>query len=252
MARIKVHILNFHSIFSHIDIVLENTSTKPHSYYGINRWAEPMNEWYRQSFFCRPDVYMNSASSIYSFEINANPNEITKRYIKYWFDTNNESSIFDINCAVDVQWFLAEFAGVPKPNLSNISFNHLISGIIWPSFIPCPVTLPGRIMSNAKFYSEAINHPEIASKYTRLFLYTCMTISILAIKASIFAISLAAIILSGGIAGVAIAGSAAVGVASAYGFFAAHNKLSAKIIADDINQSEELRLTQEALIQPAL
>ncbi len=26
MAKIKVHVLNFHSIFSHIEIVLENTS----------------------------------------------------------------------------------------------------------------------------------------------------------------------------------------------------------------------------------
>lgn len=251
MAKIKVHILNFHSIFSHIDIVLENTSTEPHLYYGINRWVEPMSEWYRQSCFCRPDVYINSASSIYSFEINANPDEITKRYIQYWFDTKNEPSILDSNCAVVAQWFLTEFAGIPKPNLSNISFNHLISGIIWPSFIPCPVTLPGRIMFNAKFHIEVMINPELANKYTRLFLYTCMAISTLAGAASIFAIIVAAKIVSGGITLAAIVGCAAIGAASTYVFFNAHNKLSAKNIADDRNNAADPCLTQEALMQPS-
>lgn len=246
MSKIKVHVLNFHSIFSHIEIVLENTSTEPHKYYGINRWESPNNNW----SFNGPKQYIAQASSIYSFDIDANPDDITKRWKKYWYKTEGEASILGKNCAVAAQWFLTEFAGIPKPNLSNVSWNHLALGIIWPSFIPCPITLPGRVMSNTKFHVEAKTNPEIANQYTRLFLYTSMALATLAFATSVFAITVAATILTGGVAALAIAGISAAGVASTYGFFKAHNILSAKNISDEMKKTDELLplVKEESLI----
>ena len=235
MAKIKVHVLNFHGIFSHIEIVLENTSTEPHTYYGINRWQGPSINWSING----PENYIEQASSSYSFDIDANPNEITNRWIEYWSETDREASILGKNCAVAAQWFLTEFAGIPKPNLSNVSWNHLALGIIWPSFISCPVTLPGRIMSNAKFHIEARINPEIANQYTHLFLYTSMALATFMVATTVFAITVAATVLSAGIAAIAIAGCAAVGITSTYGFFKAHNILSAKNISAEMKKNDD-------------
>ncbi|GEM_PF-2356193 len=235
MSRIKVHVLNFHGIFSHIEIVLENTSTVPSRYYGINRWEAPEYGWSING----PKQYIKQAGSTYSFEIDAEPAKIISRWDEYWKKTESEASVLGKNCAVAAQWFLTEFAGIPKPNLSNVSWNHLALGIIWPSFIPCPVTLPGRIMSNAKFHIESRTNPEVANQYTHLFLYASMALATLMFSASIFAIAVAATILSGGIAAVAIAGCAVVGVASTYGFFKAHNILSAKHISAEMKKKDD-------------
>ncbi len=244
MAKIKVHVLNFHSIFSHIEIVLENASTKPHTYYRVNRWEEPLDKWRTYG----PKQYIEQASSTYSFDIEADPDEITNRWRNYWLDTWNDASILGKNCAVAAQWFLTEFTGIPKPSLSNISWNHLIFGIVWPSFLPCPVTLPGRIMSNAKFHIEARDNSEIANQYSRLFLYTTMSLATLVFAASVFALAVAATILSGGIAALAISGCVAVGIASTYGFFKAHNILSAKNISGDRKETNERPLIKDDLI----
>ena len=59
------------------------------------------------------------------------------------------------NCADATRRFLTEFAYIPSPQASlthNISFNHLIFGVFWPSFIPSLVTLPGRVMDNTKYH----------------------------------------------------------------------------------------------------
>lgn len=233
MDKIRVHVLNFHGISSHIEIVLEKTSTEPHTYYGINRWAEPGSKWNING----PKRYIKQASSTYSFDIYAHSDEIVDIWKKYWSETDSEASILGKNCAVAAQWFLTEFAGIPKPGLANISWNHLTLGIIWPSFIPCPVTLPGRIMSNAKFHIEARLNPEIANQYTHLFLYTSMAFTTLMFATSVFAIAVAATILSGGIAAGAVAACAVVGIASTYGFFKAHNILSAKNISAGIKKN---------------
>lgn len=234
MAKIKVHVLNFHRIFSHIEIVLVNTSTTPTRYYGINRWDTPSPEW---SIYNR-DNTIYSASSCYSFDIEANPNEITRKWVQYWDATQCEAHVLGKNCAVAAEWFLTEFAGIPKPNLSNVSWNHLALGIIWPSFIPCPVTLPGRIMSNATFHIDARTKPEIANQYSHLFLYTSMALATFMFAASAFAITVAATILSGAIASVAVAGCAAVNVASTYGFFKAYNILSAQNISAEMKKKD--------------
>ena len=126
MAHIKVHLLNFHSIFSHIEIVLEDTSTKPHAYYGINRWAQPQSYWNQEA---KSSIAM--ASSVYRFDIDADPTVIMSRWLKYWNETQAKASILGNNCAVSAQWFLTEFAGIPKPSLSNVSVNHLIFGMVW-------------------------------------------------------------------------------------------------------------------------
>ena len=229
---IRVHVLNFHSIFPHIEIVLENTSTK--TYYGINRWELPENGWSQ-----KPQSYITSASSVYTFDIDADPNTIVQNWRKYWSETEEEASILGNNCAVAAQWFLTEFAAIPSPNLSNVSFNHLAFGIVWPSIIPCPVTLPGRIMSNVKFHVEARHHPEMADQYSKLFLYASIALAVLALSASIFALSVAATVLTGGIATLAITCSIIGIVASSYGFFQATNFLSAKGIGDELKKADE-------------
>lgn len=237
MAKIKVHLLNFHGFHSHIEIVLENISTKPHEYYGINRWSYPYDNW----SISGPKQYIEQASSAYSFDIEADPYKITKRWKKYWRDTWVDASILGKNCAVAAQWFLTEFAGVPKPSLPNVSWNHLVFGIVWPSFLPCPATLPGRIMSNAKFNIKARDNPEIANKYSHLFLYTSMSFATLVFTASIFSLAVAATILSGGIATLAISGCTAVGIASTYAFFKANNILSAKKISNNPKETDKYR-----------
>lgn len=228
MANIKVHLLNFHGIFSHTELLLEDTSVEPHLSYVINRWCSPRSKWrpFRQQ-------ELHQASSIYSFDIEADPQKIIDEWTKYWIETNAQASILGNNCAVAAQWFLTRFAHIPAPNLSNVSVNYIIGPLFWPSFIPCPVTLPGRIISNAKFYMEARNHPEIANQYSRLFLYTSIALTALAVTASIVALTIAAIFLSGLIAALVIIGCVAAGAASSYGFFKTTNTLSAKNIADN-------------------
>ena len=234
-SKIKVHVLNFHGLFSHIEIVLENTSTEPHTYYGINRWDTPDSQWR----IFGPQDMIDEASSVYSFDIDANPDDITKSWRKYWTETESEANILGKNCAVAAQWFLTEFAGIPEPDISNVSWNHLALGVVWPSFIPCPLTLPGRVMSNAQFYIEAKNNPEAANKYSQLFLYASMALATLAIATSVAAVIVAATILTGGIAAAVIAPAIVIGVASTYGFFKAHNVLAAKNITNDMKKAEE-------------
>ena len=234
MAKIKVHVLNFHSIWSHVELVLENTSTQPHTYYGINRWQGPGFNWGNGAKYA-----IREASSTYSFDIEAEPNELVSSWKEYWYGTWGSANIVGNNCAVAAQWFLTKFAGIPEPGLSNISLNHLAFGIVWPSLIPCPVTLPGRIMSNVKFHVEAKNR-ESASQFMHVFLYTSLALATLAIGASIFALSLAATVLTGGLAGLTIVASVVAGAASSYGFFKAYNAVSQMSIVDRLKKNEQL------------
>lgn len=248
MADIKVHVLNFHSIWTHIEIVLENTSTKPHTYYGINRWETPTNNW----SVAGPKAYIAQADSSYTFDIEANPTEITKKWRTYWAETWSEAGILSNNCAVAAQWFLTEFAGIPKPSLSNLSLNLLAFGIMWPSFIPCPVTLSGRVMSNVKFHIEARTNPEISAQYSYLFLYTSIALATLVFAASVFALAVAASILTGGIATAAIVGCSITGIASSYGFFKAYNLLSAKNSAEDYYNSKKQSVDEDQLSESTI
>lgn len=227
MAHIKVHLLNFHNIVSHVAIVLEDNSTDPHTYYEMDRWKEPEKDWNQQA-----KAIIDRASSIYSFNIEANPEDLVKKWTDYWNNTKAGASALGDNCAVATQWFLSEFANIPQPDLSNISTNHFILGTVWPSFIPCPFWLPGRVMSNAQFYLEARNHPEIASHYSKLFLYTSILLAALTLAASINNIASASSTSEYGLLGI-------VSSYSSYVFFKSMNLLSAKKIADKNDERDK-------------
>lgn len=180
MAQIKVHLLNFHGPFnSHIEIVLENLSDKNRGFYNLDRWSTPLKTWGK-----KPEGYIANASSVYSFDIIADPYDITNSWINYWYDTEEDARVLGDNCAVATQWFLSKFAGIPQPGSSNFSLNYLSCGVVWPSFIPCFVTLPGRILSNAKFHLEAKNNPEMAAQYSRLLEYIYKALAVLAFAVS--------------------------------------------------------------------
>lgn len=220
MSKINVHVLNFYGPVTHIEILLENTSVAPHTYYTINRWDTPKAEWHKK----HQDI-LNYAGSKYTFSIEANPNDIISEWTAYWKETDANSSILGQNCAVAAQWFLNHFADIPNPGLSNLSMNHLLFGMFWPSFIPFPVTLPGRIMSNAKFHIEAKEHPENAAQYAKLFLYTSLAVSLLLLTASVLTLALASHM---------IGAALLTGVVSGYGFFTAYNLLSAQNLTSDV------------------
>ncbi|WP_298623977.1 hypothetical protein [uncultured Legionella sp.] len=94
-------------------------------------------------------------------------------------------------------------------------------------------------MSNAKFHIEAKNHPEIASQYSRLFLYTSMAFSALAFAASVLALSIASTVLTGGLAPLILVSGVIGALGSSYSFFQATNTLSAKNIAEELSPSDE-------------
>jgi hypothetical protein len=236
MANIRVHLLNFHGPASHIEIVLENTSSDPQTYFNMSRWIDsPQNAWLPSTSMPDPDYNWNFiqtidyASSKFSFMIEADPDLIQQKWNEYWNTTNDTASCLGTNCAVGAQWFLTEFAKIPKPSLSNVSLNHLALGILWwPSFIPCPVTLPGRIMSNAKFYIEARDNPEKINQYSTLLLHIAMAAAVLTLATSALGIYVALDILTGGLASLALKGCVLTGLVGTYGFFSTYNKLSAK------------------------
>lgn len=234
MANIKVHLLNFHSIFTHIEIVLEDTSTSPSTYYGINRWETPAAAWLPLQNWNSAGNYIRQASSTYHFMIEADPTEISKCWREYWFSTENSASILGNNCGVAAQWFLRTFADIPDPSLSNISHNLLILGLMWPSFIPCPITLPGRIMANAKFHIEARRNPKLAQEYSRTMQYFTLSLTALTFSASAYALTIALPLIMTTIGAAVVALSITTGFVSAYNFFGAYNTLTAIQIADDI------------------
>lgn len=234
MAQIKVHVLNFHGLCSHIEILLEDISAKSPSYYIINRWAQPNTRWTSWGKYI-----IDEADSVYSFVIEADPLEIVAQWQKYWKATTPDASVMANNCAVSTQWFLNRFAGIPNPSLSNLSVNHLAFGILWPSFIPCPITLPGRIMSNVKFHVEASDSPKTTTFAMRLFVYTSLALATLTFAASVFALSVAATVLTSGLAGFAVAGCSLLAATSAYSFFKAYNAVSATLVSKPVAEKKE-------------
>ncbi|MDF1646884.1 MAG: hypothetical protein P1U61_07915 [Legionellaceae bacterium] len=248
MASVDVHVLDFHGPFTHIEILLEDTSVTPHRYYSINRWEQPYTHWRHleddDSWFA-----LNRASSKYTFSIEADPIDIIEQWTKYWNETSTSASILGNNCGVAAQWFLNRFADIPNPNLSNLSMNLSAFPLFWPSFLPFPVTLPGRIMANTKFYIEARNHPEKAAQYSDLFLYTSLVLALLTFITSIVALAFASTLMSS----VAVTATATVGavgvVTSTYGFFEAYNLLSAKHTHNVAKQSEDCSLIKDSGVE---
>ncbi|GEM_PF-4563910 len=130
MAKVRVHILNFHGPCTHIELVLENKSTTPSRYYSANRWSRPAKDWSSRETGAKN--YLSEASSQYSFDIIANPEEIISAWWRYHRYTSRRASVLGENCAVATQRFLTHFANVPAPSASHRSVNHLIFGLVWP------------------------------------------------------------------------------------------------------------------------
>lgn len=235
MAKIIVHLLNFHGIYSHIEILLENISESPHQFYPLDRWTKPWKTWHRyEPRWVSGLTIMETASSIFSFVIEADPEEIAREWKQFW--DSSQDIIFTRNCADATQWFLKNYANIPNPNLSNLSLNHFILGIPWPSFIPCPITLPGRVMSNAKFYIKAREHPEIAEQYSYLFLHTSLALSALSFSMAIVGITLSMMFLTSAFVVMPLSFCALTTVGSTYAFFKSYHLLSAKnLVEEDLN-----------------
>jgi len=175
-------------------------------------------------------LYVPQQFPQYSFMIDTDSQTVINKWQEYWNNTKNEATALGKNCAVAAQWFLTQFANIPEPNHSNISLNHAFLGLVWPSFIPSPASLPGRIMSNAKFYLDARNHPEIANYYSKLFLQGCLLASSTAFMASSTNISSNNSTATNGVLAVTA------GVSS-YVFFKSWNFLSAQKIAEETKKA---------------
>jgi len=162
MARIKVHLLNFHSLFfTHIELVLENLSAYPSTFYSINQASPPARK-----FSYAHINRINVASSRYAFEIEANPDDIVRKWREHYYQMDCSFPLWN-NCADITQWFLKTFANIPNPSIFSstpIRFNYFAFGIFVPRFMPVGVSLPGRVMDNAKQHIEArSNQPQSSS-----------------------------------------------------------------------------------------
>jgi hypothetical protein len=156
----------------------------------------------------------------YSFTIEADPDEIVKECKKHWKDGLSKHKRLGLgeNCAASIQWFLEHFANIPAPNHSNVSLNYFTCSFFYPSVIPCPATLPGRVMSNAKFYLEA---RKTSDRYSYAFLYLSLITTSLSTLGSI---SLAIIAVTA-LLKIAASGAA---LLSIWGVGNSYNKWSAK------------------------
>ena len=239
MPTIMVHLLNFHGPVTHTEIMLEDVSKKPSTYYSINQWAPPdvlgfsTADSFEQYNGVSPLAIIDQASSTFNFEIEAEPFDIALRWAAYYLKTLPKAGIITHNCGDAAQWFLTRYANIPAPNFYStpVSINHLAFGIFVPSFIPVGVTLPGRVMSNAKFHISARDNPQAANQYSDLFLNICLAITALSIAVSVTGIILASIFLTGGLGIGVITACVVVGAASSCGLFATINARAAKALA---------------------
>jgi hypothetical protein len=206
---IKVHLLNFYGATSHVEICLEYEHTyqsgeKETQYLIMNRWAQPAN------WFLDKPCQLDDADEKISFDIQAHPNEIFNSWSTYWNCTEQGSSILGNNCAVASQWFLSKYCGIPKPDSSGFNINHMALGICWPSFIPCPILLPGRVMDNAQFHLELKKDKNLAQNNARQVLFYAMSfLSKALISFPLLTLDIVALVLSttAAIIGLAITGA---------------------------------------------
>ena len=177
--------MNWHGVFRHIDIMLENRSASPTTYYYINQWAKPALRFERHlqviaaSEVIEADAseIINASSSTYVFDIEACPLQIANAWVEYYHNTADKIS--DNHCATAAQWFLSTFADIPEPSpiSSPINLHQLALGLFISGFSPTGINSPGRIMDNAKFYIEARKIPDLAQHYATLLLQVCATLS---------------------------------------------------------------------------
>ncbi len=238
MSKINVILLNFHGVTSHVEILLEDLSAKTKTYYTINRWSPPDNAFTELD---EVEDYISLASSVYRFKIEADPEEIAAEWNTYYHATRPKAHLLGFNCADAAQWFLSRFADIPEPHFYNtpITVNHLAMGLVWPSFLPFGTTLPGRIMSNAKFHVDARNNPLAAKRYSYLYLNVCIAASALGIAVGIAGITLASLYLAGALSVGIIMGGALLGAISSYSFIAHVNAKATKQIATKFSKVDE-------------
>jgi hypothetical protein len=164
------------------NLITDNGGHVPDSYhsvfYKIDRWSKPEENGFvpkhqfiilkMNSSHCvidRANYYLSepSPTEIYSFHVEADPEEIVQRWEAYYKETKAKANPLGNNCAVVTQWFLSNFCGVDNPHFWNapFSYDHLpqlsltsLGDFYWPSMIPSPVTLPKRIFEHAKFQKE--------------------------------------------------------------------------------------------------
>ena len=235
MAKIMVHLMNWHGIFSHIDIMLENRSVSPSTYYYINQWARPALRFEHQlkviaaSEIIDADAseIINASSATYPFEIEADPEQVVMAWVEYYH--NMALKEIENNCTIAAQWFLGKFANIPAPNLISapINLNQLTLALFIPKFNPIVgITRPAHIMNNAKFYMEARKTPDLTKQYSILFLQVCAAIGWLALASSLEEINAASRCLSNPADLVASAHCA--DASHRFGLFKAQNTLAAR------------------------
>jgi hypothetical protein len=148
VAKLNVTLLNFHGIVTHIEVLIVNPIDN--TFYIINRWGYAQNKFEP----IQPNFnYQNLASSIFQFNIDADPQKIAAGWKN---NCKTPGDIFTNNCADAVEWFLYEFANIPKTTIFKgpLQINHLALGIPIPNIIPIGVNLPGRVMDNAKWHLD--------------------------------------------------------------------------------------------------
>lgn len=170
--EITVHLFNIQGFFNaHIELVLTFEHQGKPVFYTLNRWEQPESYWTEESPLSSYDGYLIDK---YQFTINKNPKYIIEAWKKYHQDTKESAFILKNNCADATQWFLEKFADIPAPNYKNISFNYATCGAFWPSLIPSPVTLPGRVMANAKYYiKKRAQQADKKTTHDSMFQYLC-------------------------------------------------------------------------------
>jgi hypothetical protein len=176
MANIKVHVLNFHGITSHIQIILENISETPTTYYCIDRArGAPEDKFSHEAseLAARYKRYLKQADEIVDFIIDADPAAIIQSWKEYYKAASAQEAFYcqyvdpvaaafvgllTNNCADTVEWFLKRFAHIPKTScLDNrpLKMDHVVFGLRVPSCFPIGVTLPDKVMDNVKTYVES-------------------------------------------------------------------------------------------------
>lgn len=226
-TEIEVTLLNFHGINSHIEILLSYVDARGDKFiYTINQWAKPHRLFYSgEEWLAFAEKKSGEANSKFTFSLQADPIEISIAWFKRRHERANKASLFTENCADAAEWFLEQFAKIPKTHFysSYVSVNHFMFGLFVPSFLPLGITLPGRVMDNAKFHIKALTNKENIKRYSNTLLNICKAMAIIAVTVSIAGIIAAALFLTGVLATGVMAGTSILALTGSLSFFKAHN-----------------------------
>lgn len=174
----------------HIEILLEKPEGRETSYYTINRWEAPAKEFCVNDNSVLNEIEDNN--DIYSFTIEADPEEIIKEWTAFYEETLPREHILKENCADASQWFLKKFCDIDKPRFwgpvytndqitPSFDLSQLLPERAWaqgiqlpavylPSALPLPFSIPRRVFENARMHLEIRNHPEQFIKQSWLWL----------------------------------------------------------------------------------